>query len=63
MSRPSSIDLDRDARHPLALREVEQREQMRVDRVHAAGADQTHEMQRAAVRLDTAGRRRRTPGW
>ncbi len=40
--------LDRHARHLFALGEVEQRNQVRVDRVHAARADQPHEMERAA---------------
>ena len=47
-------DLDRDTRHLLTLREVEQREQMGVDRVHATLADQTDEMQGAPAGLHPA---------
>ena len=45
-----------DAGHLFARGEIEQREQMRVDRVHAARPDQADEVQRARVRLGLVAR-------
>jgi hypothetical protein len=51
---PVEHDLDGDARHVLPLRELEQRQQMRVDGMHAARANEADEMQRAPGCLHTA---------
>ena len=45
--------LDRHVRHALPLGQLEQREQVRVDRMHAPRADQPDEVQRATIRDDT----------
>ena len=56
MSRPSSMRVDRDARHLSRGAQIDEREQMRVDRVHAAVADQSDEVNGSAALLGRVAR-------